>query len=183
MGDENGSIVRQLASREVYSNQFLRLREDDVAFPNGTTGIYTVIEKRDFVLVIAEQDGGFWLVEQYRYPVGSREWEFPQGGWPAGRSGTVAELAAAELAEETGATAETLLHLGHLHTAYGFAAQGYDVFVARELTLGEPRRESTESDMVTRWFPEAEVREMIRDGRLRDAHTVAALGLYDLSRP
>ena len=49
----------------------------------------------------AERDG-FWLVEQYRHPVGRRAWEFPQGGWPAGAGGTPEELGRAELAEETG---------------------------------------------------------------------------------
>ena len=35
--------------------------------------------------------------------------------------------------------------------------------------------------MVHQWFPEATVRAMIIDGLLVDAHSVAALGLYDNS--
>ena len=35
--------------------------------------------------------------------------------------------------------------------------------------------------MVHQWFPEATVRAMITDGRLVDAHSVAALSLYDNS--
>jgi ADP-ribose pyrophosphatase len=172
--------IRQLATREVYRSQWMRVREDEVAFPSGAHGTYSVVDKRDFVLVIPYADDGFWLVEQYRYPVGSREWEFPQGGWPAGSTGTQEELAAAELREETGLSADSLVHLGRLHTAYGFCSQGYDVYLATALTAGAVHREVTEQDMIHEWRSVADVRQMIRAGELRDAHSLAALALLDL---
>lgn len=172
--------IRQLATREVYSSQWMRVREDVVQFPSGAQGTYSVVEKRDFVLVIPYEHGGFWLVEQYRYPVGTREWEFPQGGWPAGSDGTQEELALAELREETGHVADSLVQLGRLHTAYGFCAQSYDVYLATGLTAGEVGREVTEQDMIHEWRADADVREMIRSGELRDAHSLAALALFDL---
>jgi 8-oxo-dGTP pyrophosphatase MutT (NUDIX family) len=173
------SEIRQLASREIYRNRWLRLREDEVEFPDGSQGLFSVVEKPDFVLVVPYDNGGFWLVQQYRYAVGSREWEFPQGTWPHGRSGTSESLAAAELAEETGMTAATLARLGTLFAAYGFCAQSYDVYLATGLTAGEPDREHTEMDMVHRWFSEDDLRAMVRRGEFRDAHSVAALTLFD----
>lgn len=172
--------IRQRASREVFANRWLRLREDEIELPDGTTGQYTVVEKQDFVVVLPYTGDGFWLVQQYRYPVGSREWEFPQGGWPAGSSGTPRELAEAELAEETGLRADELAHLGRLFAAYGYSSQSYDVFLATGLSEGEPDREHTEQDMVHRWFAAGEVREMIRRGEFADSHSVAALALFDL---
>jgi ADP-ribose pyrophosphatase len=174
--------IRQLSTREVYRSRWMRVREDEVAFPDGSPGLFAVVEKPNFVVVLPFADGGFWLVEQYRYSVGSRQWEFPQGAWPQGHGGTEQELAAAELAEETGFSAASLVHLGQLFAAYGYCGQHYDVFLATDLTPGEPRREVTEQDMVHRWFPEAEVRAMIRRGDLRDAHSVAALYLLDQHR-
>lgn len=171
--------IERLSSREVYANRHFTLHEDEVRFPDGSPGVYSWVEKRDFALVLAVQDGGFWLVEQFRYPVQSREWEFPQGGWPKGETGSLSDLAARELREETGLRAGRLEHLGHLHAAYGLLSQGYDVWVASGLEAGEPDREPSESDMVAAWRSEAEVRAMIRDGRLKDAHSVAALALYD----
>jgi 8-oxo-dGTP pyrophosphatase MutT (NUDIX family) len=173
--------IRQLSSREVYRNPWLRLREDVVQFPSGVTGTYSVVDKQDFVLVLPLADDGFWLVQQFRYPVGRREWEFPQGGWPAGRSGPAEELAAAELREETGFAARSLVHLGRLHAAYGFCSQGYDVFLATGLTAGETHREPTEQDMVHEWRSLSDIRAMVRDGEFADAHSVAALTLYDLA--
>ena len=172
--------IRQLATREVYRSQWLAVREDEVEFPSGTVGTYAVVDKRDFVLVLPYADGGFWLVEQFRYPVGSREWEFPQGGWAHGQDGTQRELAVAELREETGLVADELVHLGRLHTAYGFCSQGYDIFLATGLTAGETKREATEQDMIHEWRSLEEIHAMIRSGELADAHSLAALTLYDL---
>ncbi len=171
--------VRQLATREIYRNPWLRLREDEVEFADGSRGQYAVVDKSDFVTVLAVEDDGFWLVQQYRYPVGSRQWEFPQGGWPQGRSGTPLELAAAELREETGLRAAEYTHLGRLFAGYGFCSQRYDVFLATGLTPSEPERESTEADMVHEWRSIEAVREMVRHGEFADAHSIAALALFD----
>ena len=172
--------IRQLTTREVYRNPWLRLREDEVEFPDGSHGRYAVVDKRDFVVVLPYVDGGFWLVQQYRYTVGSREWEFPQGGWPDGSGGSLRELAVRELAEETGLRASSLELLGRLFAAYGFCGQSYEVYLATGLAEGSPNREHTEMDMVHAWFPAAEVRAMIARGEFRDAHSVAALTLFDL---
>jgi 8-oxo-dGTP pyrophosphatase MutT (NUDIX family) len=174
--------IRQRATREVYRNPWLRLREDEIEYADGSTGSYAIVEKPDFVTVLPLADEGFWLVQQYRYAVGSREWEFPQGGWSAGHSGTQQELAAAELAEETGLRAERFTHLGRLFASYGYSSQAFDVFLATGLTEGEHRREATEQDMVHRWFPADEVRAMIRAGSFADSHSVAALALFELRR-
>lgn len=174
--------IRQTSSREVYRSAWMRIREDAIEYPDGSAGVYTVVDKRDFVAVLPYADGGFWLVQQYRYPVGRREWEFPQGGWPAGRTGTAEQLAVAELAEETGLRAGTLTHLGRLFAAYGYSNQAYDVYLATELTEGPTNRERTEQGMVHRWFAEDEVRAMIGRGEFADAHSVAGLTLLDLHR-
>ena len=172
-------MIRQRSSREVYRTQWMRVREDQVEFDDGSSGVFSVVEKQDFVTVIPSTGDGFWLVEQFRYPVGERAWEFPQGGWPAGRSGTMAELAVAELAEEAGLAAASWRHLGLLYAAYGYCNQSFEVMLATDLTPVPPRRERSEQDMVHRWFSDAEVRDMVRDGGFPDSHSVAALALFD----
>jgi 8-oxo-dGTP pyrophosphatase MutT (NUDIX family) len=176
--------VEQVATREAYRNPWLILREDTVRWPDGSTGIYGVIDKRDFALVVPFERGGFHLVEQYRYAVGARCWEFPQGGWPPGwPAGTAEELARAELAEETGFTAATWTHLGSLHAAPGVMTQSFDIYLATDLTAGEPAREASEQDMRQTWVSAEEFERMVRSGVIRDAHSVAAYGLFQLLRP
>jgi 8-oxo-dGTP pyrophosphatase MutT (NUDIX family) len=174
-------VIEQLGTRTVYRNAWMTVREDSIAWPDGTTGIYGVVDKPDFALIIPRETGGVWLVEQYRYPVGRRAWEFPQGTWSGAPGGDQSALARAELAEETGLTAGRLEHIGRLFSAYGFCSQGFDVFVATELTAGEPAREPGEQDMVHRFVTDAELTSMILTGEVVDAATIAAHALLQLA--
>jgi 8-oxo-dGDP phosphatase len=166
--------IRTLSSRVVYQNPWMTIREDEIERGDGSQGLYGVVEKPDFAVVIPMENDGFHLVEQYRYTLGGRRWEFPQGSFPNGVTGTPRELAEAELAEETGFTAGRLERLGYLNCAQGFTGQGYHVWVATDLTPGEPNREVEEQDMRQQWFPRGEVERMLRDGVITDDSTLAA---------
>ena len=173
--------LRTVESTEVYRNAWMRVREDRFERADGSTGVYGVVDKPDFAIVVAEQDGVFHLVEQFRYPVGRRSWEFPMGGWPPGKSGSMLELAQAELREETGLTAASWRLLGRQNEAVGFCSQGFEIFSATGLTPGDHAREETEADMVYRSFSEPQLRDMIVNGTILDAATVAAYGLWLLN--
>ena len=174
--------MRTTSSREVYRNPWIRVREDAVVRDDGSTGVYGVVEKPHFGLVLPAERDGFWLVEQFRHPLGRRSWEFPQGTWPAGDTGTAEELARAELAEETGLRAGSLRHLGHLDLAPGLSTQEFDVWLAEDLTAGPTAREATEADMRSAFVTETELRAMVRDGRFTDGPSLAALSLLLLDR-
>ena len=174
--------MRTTSSREVYRNPWIRVREDGIEHADGSSGIYSVVEKPHFGLVLPAERDGFWLVEQYRYPVGRRAPEFPQGTWSHGTTGTAEELARAELAEETGLSAGTLRHLGHLDLAPGLSTQEFDVWLATDLTRGPPSREISEADMTMAFVAETELRTMIRDGRFTDGPSLAAYALLLLDR-
>jgi 8-oxo-dGTP pyrophosphatase MutT (NUDIX family) len=169
--------ITRLSSRIVYENPWLRVREDDVRFRDGHESIFGVVEKRDFAVVIARDETGVWLVQQYRYAVGGRYWEFPQGSAVAGATVSGEALARAELAEETGLRAERMQHLGRLFAGYGLSDHSFDVWLATRLTAGAPDRERSEQDMVARHVSFAEWDAMVDDGRVRDSHSVAAWAL------
>jgi len=169
-------------STVVYQNRWMTVREDTTLSNNGSSGIYGVVDKSDFVLVMPYADGGFHLVEQYRYPVQGRYWEFPQGSWETRSDADPMALARGELAEETGLTAATLTPLGHLFGAYGFCSQGFQVILATDLTAGEPSLEETEAGLISRWFPEAEIWDLIAAGWMKDACSIAALALFQRHR-
>jgi 8-oxo-dGTP pyrophosphatase MutT (NUDIX family) len=178
----------QVSSRLVYENRWLSLREDQIRLPDGTRGIYSVIDKPTAALVIPMERGGCHLIEQYRYPVGLRSWEFPQGTWPDGRSAPVDELARAELREETGLRAGTMERIGRLAIAPGLTSQRCEVFLATDLTAGPSEREHTEQGMTQRWFAGDELMEMVDSGKIFDAITLAAFSLLirrapELGRP
>jgi 8-oxo-dGTP pyrophosphatase MutT (NUDIX family) len=180
---ETGPAIEQLSTRMAYQTPYLRLREDKIRRPDGSDGIYSYVDKPDFALVIAVENDGFHLVEQYRYPVRARSWEFPQGTFPGMNPAAAPEhLAREELRQETGITAAVMSHLGHLYCASGMSNQGFDVFMATGLTHGTAELEVEEQDLVHRWFPRREVEAMIRTGVITDDSTLAAYALFLLSK-
>jgi 8-oxo-dGDP phosphatase len=173
--------IETVTSREIYRNNWLALREDDIRRPDGSDGIYAVLDKPAYALVMAQDGDRLHLVEQFRYPLGLRRWEFPQGTAPDLEELEPIELAARELREETGLRAETMTLLGQLDVAPGMSSQRGWVFVATGLTEGEHAREHEEQDMHSAWFSRAEVEQMMRDGEITDAQSVAAYALLLLS--
>ena len=175
------NLIRRLASREVYRNNWLSLREDDIRRPDGSPGIYSVIDKPTYALVIARDGDRFHLVEQFRYPLGMRRWEFPQGTAPGQEESDPIQLANRELREETGLRATSMELLGMLDVAPGMSSQRGRVFLATGITEGEHDREHEEQDMHSEWFSRAQLEQMIRDGDITDAQSIAAWALLLLS--
>jgi len=175
--------ITTIGTRVVYENRWMRVREDVIRRRDGSEGIYGggVVEKPDFVVIApVEADGRLHLVQQFRYPVGGRYWELPQGSWEGAPGADPLEVARGELREETGRDAAEMLYAGHLFQGYGYATQGYHIFLARGIVRVGADREHEEQDLVTRPFAAAEVERMVRDGEVRDATTVASLGLLRL---
>ncbi|MEQ3550873.1 NUDIX hydrolase [Pseudonocardia nematodicida] len=173
--------MEQLSTRRVYANAWMTVREDGIRRQDGTEGVYGVVDKPTYALVIPrDDDGRLHLVEQYRYPVGERRWEFPAGTAPDRAEQDPAELAVRELAEETGLAAREMTFLGMLDVAPGMSSQRGHVYLATGLTEGPPQREHQEQDMRAAWFTPGEFEEMARRGDLTDAQTLAAYALMRL---
>jgi 8-oxo-dGDP phosphatase len=173
--------IHRVGSREVYRNKWLALREDEIQRPDGTRGIYSVIEKPTYALVIPQDGERFHLVEQYRYPLGMRRWEFPQGTAPGREESDPVDLANRELREETGLRAASMECLGMLDAAPGMSSQRGRVFLATGLTEGPHDREHEEQDMHSEWFSRDRLEGMIRDGVITDAQSIAAWALLLLA--
>jgi 8-oxo-dGTP pyrophosphatase MutT (NUDIX family) len=169
--------IRTLGSRVIYQDDWIRLRQDRIERRDGSQGTYAVVEKTDFALVIPAENGGFHLVEEFRYPIQRRTWSFPQGGFPAGRTGTAADLARLELRQETGFTARELTRLGFLHCSHGTTNQACHLFLATGLEAGPPEREPEEQDMRQQWVTRDRFEAMVRDGVITDDSTLAAYAL------
>ncbi len=171
-----------LSSRIAYENRWTRVREDRIRRQDGSEGLYGVVERSDFVVIVPWHDGRLTLVEQYRYPISARMWEFPMGMWEHAPGTDPAVLAAAELREETGLIAGRMTLAGEIFQGPGYCNQRGHIFLATELTQGQTDREPTEQDMIARTFALAEFESMIRGDILRDAMTISAFGLLRLKR-
>jgi ADP-ribose pyrophosphatase len=177
--------IKTISSREVYRNPWTRVREDVIERANGRRGIYGVVDKDPACIVIPLEVGAegefVYLIEQFRYTVGARHWEFPQGGWELAEV-VPEELARGELREETGLTSDRMTLLSTLQIAYGVMNQRQYVFLAEGLTMGKPDPDAEESDLVVKRVSVGEFEGMILDGTIVDNCSVAAWGLYRLWR-
>ena len=176
--DPGGARIQRVSSCVAYQNAWMQLREDVIERPDGSRGIYSYVDKPDFALISPVEQDGFHLIEQYRYPVLHRSWEFPQGTLPNREDADPTELARRELAEETGLRARHIHRLGYLHPAKGMSSQGCTVFIAEGLEAGPHAREHEEQDMCQSRFSQTDLEDMIRDGTITDAATIAAYLLY-----
>lgn len=177
-GDKGAApSITTLASREVYRNRWLRVREDEILRSNGQRGIYSVVEKDDCATIIPIENGRIWLVEQFRYTIQERALEIPQGGWET-EVDNPEELARGELREEIGMNAAQMIYLGTLWISYGFTRQKQHVFLAIGLTPTDKEPDEEEHDLIIHTVSVEEFEEMMLRGVIRDNCTISAWGLY-----
>ena len=169
--------ITTLASREIYRNAWMRLREDDILRSNGQRGIYGVVEKDEAAIVVPIDGGRIWLVEQFRYTIQERVWELPQGGWEM-EIVNPEELARGELREETGLQASSMTYLGFQWIGYGYTRQKQHIFLATGLSYVGDARDPEEHDLVVGDVPIAEFEQMMLEGKIRDSCTLGAWALY-----
>jgi 8-oxo-dGTP pyrophosphatase MutT (NUDIX family) len=177
---EDPGRLRVTASRTVYENHWMRVREDETVLPDGRPGLYAVIEKPPAAAIVARDGDWVWLVQQWRHPVQQRFWEVPQGAWHDQPDATLEDVARGELAEETGLRAGRMEHLATLYFAYGMSNQPFGVWLATELTQGEQDLEETEQGLVVGRHRIVDVVDMVRSGQIADSGSVASLGLAGL---
>lgn len=165
---------KTLSSREAYSNPWIRVREDQVIRPDGSPGIYGVIEARVATGVVAcTEENEVFLVGQYRYPMECYSWEIPEGGAEIGEDPL--ETIRRELAEEAGLHAKQWYRLGgEFHLSNSFTNERARLYLARDLVSVPSNPEGTEVLQIKKVsFQEA--LSMVLKGEIHDAMSVIAL--------
>ncbi|MGL4257901.1 MAG: NUDIX domain-containing protein [Microbacterium sp.] len=168
-----------LASRTVYENRWIRVREDDVLGPGGP-GIYGVVEMRHpAVFVVAVDDADrVCLVRLDRYSTGESSLEVPAGGTDGEDPLAAAQR---ELREETGMIADEWLEIGRMNALNGIADAPEHVFLARRLhpESGDLASASQHEEGIeaVEWMPFSVLVQMIGRGEISDGESIAAIAL------
>lgn len=164
---------RPLASEQVFDGSLLKVHRDRVRLPDGGEATREYIRHPGAVAIVPLFDDGRVLLErQFRYPHGREFIEVPAGKLEPGEPHL--ETAKRELLEETGYSAAEWTRLGVIHTAIAYTDEAIDLYVARKLTLSERKLDAGEFLEVFS-VPFGEAVEMVRDGRITDSKSVAAL--------
>lgn len=149
-------------SRLVYDQPpWLRLWEQDVTLPTGTTiPRYVIMERREAVLIFAIiKDNHVILLEQYRHGIAKAELGLPAGYIEADDLSPLAR-AQHELREETGYMARQWEPLGAFVIDPNRTNARYFYFLARDCYPGAKRQlEDAEVDLAVRLVPLTDIQD------------------------
>lgn len=161
-----------------YRNRWISVREDEVIRPDGSDGIFGVVEMTPGVSILPiGSDGSVHLTKEFKFGVGRYSLEVVSGGIDPQES----PLAAAkrELEEEIGATARSWIDLGITDPFTSVVVSQQRLFLARDLHWTEPRPEDTEQiELVI--CPLAEAISMVERSDI--THTPSALLILKAAR-
>jgi len=164
---------KTLSSKQIYKNQWIRIREDKVITPGGNNGIYGVVETKPAIgIVPITNDLQTYLVGQYRYTLNTYSWEIPEGGGIDNEDPLIG--AKRELQEETGLTAEKWTFLDILYTSNSITNEIGYVYLAENLTMGKAMPDDTEELKIQKVSFE-EAWQMVLSCEIKDA--LAVIGL------
>jgi 8-oxo-dGTP pyrophosphatase MutT (NUDIX family) len=160
--------------REVFDNPWITVTAEDVIKPSGLPAVYGKVSFKQLacgIIPIAD-NGDTWLVGQYRYTLDQYSWEIPMGGVP--RNEDTLAGAQRELREETGLTAKRWERLLDCHVSNSITDEAGCVFVAEELTEGEPEPDDSE-DLQIRRLPLRDAVGMAISGEISCLLSMAGL--------
>lgn len=169
---------KRLSSTVVYDNPWIRVEEHQVINPSGAQSLYGKVcfKNRAVAILALDEAQNLYLVGQHRYTLDEYAWEIPMGGAPEDED--MLSAAQRELKEETGISAASWHEIMRLHTSNCITDEFGIVYLARDLSYGEPELEPTE-DLTIQKLPLENAIEWVLEGRITDA--ISAAGILRLS--
>lgn len=164
---------KKISSERIYEGVILNVRRDKVTAVQGEA-YREIIEHNGAVAIVPiKDDGNVVMVEQYRYACGMKVLEIPAGKIDKGETDP-AQVAARELREETGYTAENIIYLGKINTSVAYSEEVIHVYAMTGLKAGRQELDDDEAINVVE-YPFDEICHMAASGRLIDVKTIAGL--------
>lgn len=155
----------------------MKIQEDTVVTPTGTSGIYGTLVSPDSVkIILLNEADEIYLVRKFRYPDQSWVWEIPGGGTDGQDP---LDAAKRELEEETGYTAETWEHLGTPSICDGFMTQKNYMYIASGNLHSSEKEVSDEIITYAGFYSLGELDDKITSGDMDSGECLAALIYFE----
>ena len=165
----------KINSQIIHEGKILTYTVDKVRLPNGKESTRDVVLHNGGVTIVAQPElTKVVLVKQFRYAIGKVFWELPAGTLKKNENPIVA--AKRELKEETGYIAKSLEPMGIVYPLPGYSSEVLYFFKAVDLIDDEPEPDADENIEV-KVFDLKQAWQMIKDGEIRDAKTIAGISL------
>ncbi len=159
--------------RTMYEGKLLHVYFDEVEISGKTYRREVVSHPGAAAVIPVTENKEILFVKQYRYPVKRELLEIPAGKLDEAEDS--AHCALRELEEETGYIGN-IRELGYIYTTPGFSDEKIYLYLADHLVYTQQRLDEGEYLEVLK-IPVEEVLEMIRNGRISDAKTIAAIAM------
>ena len=173
----SSSPIKTLSSNIVWSSPWYEVRQDKIRLPDGSPGVYNIVQHSGAVWIIpVTTEGEVVLLRHYRYTVDDWCWEVPAGGHKPGLS--LEDTALEELQEEIGGTVGALDYVGQFYTSNGISNEIAHIFLASDVILGEPNHEPAEIIEI-HCRPIEEVLKMAHENKISDGPSALALLLCE----
>ncbi len=167
-----------ISSEEIYRGKAVSLKREEVLLPSGKK-IYRecVVHRGASAIIPIKENGKIIFVKQYRHPVGEVILEIPAGTLKSGEDPEV--CAARELEEETGYRPGRLAHLLTIYPSPGYSSERLYIYLAEDLERGSQNLGLDEDISVVELSLD-EALKAIKDHRIRDGKTIAAILYYEI---
>ncbi len=159
----------------LYQGKILSLRCDDALLPNNQPCKREIIEHSGGACVLYIEDEKVLLVKQYRYAYGEEIYEIPAGKLEKGEDPKCA--AARELEEEAGVKTSELRLLYIMYPTPGYTNEKIYIYQAESGKRIQAHPDQDEF-LSTELIPLSKVKQMLKNGEIKDGKTLVALLEY-----
>jgi len=166
-----------IKKEKIFEGVVFDVQVDQIIYDSGNESVREVVIHNGGAVVLPITDeGNLIFVKQFRYPFQKFLIESPAGKLE--KDEDPYECASRELTEETGYSSNNIVKLGEIYTSPGFCDEILYLYLATDLTAGKHNREEGEFGMETSEYSLSEVDEMIKNGEIVDAKTIAIISHY-----
>lgn len=166
-------------SEKIIDNKWIVVEKQKCEAGNNIIEDYYVVRKRDYVVLVVEDDECLLFLKQYRHGIGETILNLPMGFIEKGETPEI--TARRELIEETGYHADKFIFVGEFFTApssINFKAHVFYVKTSKE-NADFKNPDIGENDAVLLKIPKKEIKEMLDKNQIKDMSSVVALMMAD----
>jgi 8-oxo-dGTP pyrophosphatase MutT (NUDIX family) len=167
-----------LSSKNVYTNPWIKVREDKVIRPGGKEGIFGVVKMKAGSTVLAiNSKKEVYLIKEYKYAIQRDSIELMSGGLD--NNELPLEAAKRELKEETGLEAKDWIDMGVVDPFTTIISSSNYMFLALDVKKGKQELEEGERIQIVK-YPFKKVIEMVMSNKI--THSASCVCILKAAR-